>query len=61
VLFDDRKGVRAGEKFADSDLLGVPCRIVVSPRTAKNKAVEIKRRNSQEAQVMALTEFLAQV
>src|SRR5262249_46492957 len=31
VLFDDRTELSAGEKFADSDLLGIPYRAVVSP------------------------------
>ncbi len=33
VLYDDRVGITAGEKFADSDLLGIPMRIVVSKKT----------------------------
>lgn len=46
VLFDDRIGKSAGEKFADADLIGVPYRIVISPFTWKYQSVEVKRRNA---------------
>ena len=42
MLFDDRDDVRAGEKFADADLLGIPYRIIVSEKTAENNSAEIK-------------------
>lgn len=45
ILFDDRVGVSAGEKFADADLVGIPYRVVVSKRTGGK--LEIKRRNSE--------------
>ena len=32
VLYDDRGAARAGEKFADADLIGIPTRIVVSDK-----------------------------
>lgn len=44
VLWDDRD-VRAGEKFADSDLMGLPYRVVVSEKTCANKQVELKKRS----------------
>lgn len=40
VLYDDRD-VRAGEKFADADLIGIPYRIVVSERNLAEKKVEV--------------------
>lgn len=43
VLFDDRP-VRAGEKFADADLLGIPLRVVVSDKTIIDKRVEVTKR-----------------
>jgi len=43
VLFDDRD-VRAGEKFADSDLIGIPKRIVISEKTIALDSVEVKDR-----------------
>mgnify|MGYP003393224490 CR=1 FL=1 len=49
VLFDEREGVSAGEKFADSDLLGIPSRVVVSQKTLEKGMVEIKKRNESES------------
>lgn len=40
VLYDDRD-VRAGEKFADADLIGIPYRVVASERNLAEKKVEI--------------------
>lgn len=45
VLYDDRSGVRAGQMFADADILGVPIRVVVSPRNLKERKVEIVTRD----------------
>lgn len=47
VLYDDRD-VSPGEKFADSDLLGIPYRIVVSDRNLKENLLEIKNRKTGE-------------
>lgn len=55
VLYDDRQGVRAGEKFADADLLGLPLRIVISPRTLEQASVEIKKRQDVEASLRPLS------
>lgn len=46
VIYDDRKA-RPGAMFADADLLGVPVRVVVSPRNLKENAVEISTRDKQ--------------
>lgn len=43
VLYDDREG-SAGVKFKDADLLGLPVRVVVSPRTLQDESAEIKLR-----------------
>jgi prolyl-tRNA synthetase len=53
VLFDDR-GVTAGAKFADSDLIGIPIRLVVSSKTLEKQSVEYKERASQDTQLIAL-------
>jgi len=58
VLFDDRSGVSAGEKFADSDLLGIPMRAVVSVRSMKENGVEIKKRTEEKGQVISVDELL---
>lgn len=44
VIYDDRN-VRAGMMFSDADLLGVPIRVVVSPRNLKESKVEISTRD----------------
>ncbi|MDO8430644.1 MAG: His/Gly/Thr/Pro-type tRNA ligase C-terminal domain-containing protein, partial [Candidatus Taylorbacteria bacterium] len=41
--YDDRD-IRAGEKFADSDLIGIPTRIVISAKTLENNEMEVKDR-----------------
>jgi len=57
VLYDDRD-VRAGEKFADADLIGLPYRIVVSAKSLQNDQVELKKRTSQEVTLLALSEVV---
>lgn len=47
VLFDDRDK-QAGEKFADSDLIGLPNRVVVSKKTILTGLHEVVERSSQE-------------
>lgn len=48
VLYDDRKDVSAGKKFADFDLIGCPWRVVVSEKTLEKDSVEIKKRKNNE-------------
>lgn len=45
TLYDDR-AMRAGVKFADMDLIGIPLRIIVGPRHAQENSVEVKWRAS---------------
>jgi prolyl-tRNA synthetase len=49
VLYDDRPSESAGVKFNDADLLGLPVRVVISPRNLKNNVVEVKRRRGGQA------------
>ena len=60
VLFDDRD-VSAGEKFADSDLIGIPLRVVVSKKSLAAGGVEIKKRNESESKVVSIEEFIKQI
>jgi len=53
VLFDDRKE-SPGVKFNDADLLGIPIRATISPRTLESNSVEIKRRSEKETQLVPL-------
>jgi prolyl-tRNA synthetase len=60
VLFDDRLE-SPGVKFNDADLIGVPYRVTISPRTLEKSSVEFKLRSEKKAQVMplaGLVEFL---
>jgi prolyl-tRNA synthetase len=53
VLLDDR-ALRPGEKFADSDLIGIPKRIVVSAKTIANGKYELKDRKTGEIEMITL-------
>lgn len=52
VLLDDRD-IRAGNKFADMDLIGLPYQIVIGPRGLKNGVVEFKVRKTGETSEMS--------
>ena len=52
ILFDDRTNVRPGEKFADSELMGIPYRIVISDKTLAEDAVEITNRATGETKMV---------
>ncbi len=45
VIYDERDGIRGGQMFADADLLGVPIRVVVSPRNLKEGKIEVSTRD----------------
>ncbi len=60
VLYDDRE-VGAGEKFADADLIGCPIRIVVSEKTLNKNSVEVKRRDSEEAELVGASEVVNKI
>jgi len=48
VLYDDRES-RAGEKFADAELIGIPTRLVVSEKTIQEGGVEVTDRKTGTA------------
>lgn len=54
VLYDERKDVSAGEKFADSDLIGIPIRVVISNRSLKENGFGLKIRSSEEEEVFPI-------
>ncbi len=58
VLFDDRTDVKAGEKFADADLIGIPRRVVVSTKTIQAASVELKYRATGETSLIPVQQFL---
>ncbi len=56
VIYDDRDE-RAGAKFADADLLGIPIRLVISPKTLEQKSAEVKLRSETEAKLVPIAEL----
>jgi prolyl-tRNA synthetase len=57
VLYDDRD-MRAGEKFAQSELIGIPKRVVISEKTLESDSIEIKERNSEKTEIISINNFL---
>ena len=60
VLYDDRNE-RAGVKFKDADLIGLPFRIAVGKKGLAEGVVEVKRRNSAEVRKMKIDEVVQAV
>ncbi len=59
VLFDDRD-LRAGEKFADADLIGIPTRVIVSDKGMQNGTLEMKDRKTGEVTMITEEELMKQ-
>lgn len=60
VLFDDRPE-RAGVKFKDADLIGLPLRITVSDKAAQEGTVEVRIRKNGDTHVVKLDELVSTV
>ena len=60
VLRDDR-GESAGVKFKDADLIGVPLRVTVSPRSLAKGSVELKQRTQRDAKLIHLDEAVGEI
>ncbi len=58
VLFDDRADTSAGEKFADSDLIGIPYRVVVSKRSLADGGFEVKKRTEVQGKIINEQELI---
>jgi len=58
VLFDDRLDVSAGEKFADSDLIGIPYRVVVSKRSLADGGYEVKKRIEPSGKIVNIDDLI---
>lgn len=61
VLYDNRYGKSAGEKFADADLVGIPLRVVVSAKTLARDSVEVKKRDSSKVEFIKITNLLSYI
>jgi prolyl-tRNA synthetase len=60
VLFDDRNE-RPGIKFKDGDLLGIPYRVVLGPKTLAKEAAEVRSRRSREMELLPLQSLAAEL
>lgn len=60
VLYDDREE-RAGVKFNDADLIGIPIRLTVSNRSLESGGIELKLRRSSERTVIPQGEVISRV
>lgn len=56
VLYDDREDISAGVKFTDADLIGIPVRLVVSPKTGEN--LEWKERDKTKSEILPLEKVI---
>jgi prolyl-tRNA synthetase len=59
TLYDDRIETRAGEKFGDSDLLGMPYRVVVSKKGKESGMFEVVTRATGEVRQLTEEELFA--
>ena len=62
VLWDDREGLGAGEKFADADLLGMPLRATISQKSLLAGGVELKERKEKDnskTEIISIEHLLA--
>jgi len=60
VLLDDRDE-SPGVKFNDADLLGMPVRLTVSPRTLQSRSIEARRRTEKESQLLPIDDLTLQI
>jgi prolyl-tRNA synthetase len=60
VLVDDREA-RAGEKFADADLIGCPLRVTVGRKIAEDGTVDIRQRAKGEDNAVSVGELVSTV
>lgn len=59
VLYDDRKDISAGAKFADADLIGAPVRLVVSDKTGDK--IEWKKRSEDKQDLIEFEEIVSRL
>lgn len=52
VLYDDRADIRAGFKFADADLIGIPLQIIVGKKNLDEGNIEVKIRHNGERHII---------
>ena len=60
VLYDDRD-VRAGEKFADADLIGISTQVIIGDEALNSKMLEVKDRKSGETRKADLDSLIEEL
>lgn len=60
TLYDDRD-ISAGTKFADSDLIGIPLRVVVGKRTLAEGMIELKERRDEKGRMVKPEDLLGEI
>jgi prolyl-tRNA synthetase len=60
VLYDDRD-IRAGGKFADMDLIGLPWQLIIGPRGIKSGVIEMKNRATGEREELSIESALTRL
>ena len=60
TLIDDRS-LRAGAKFADMDLIGLPWQVIIGPRGIESGSVELKRRDTGAREELSVESALARL
>ncbi|MEW5993776.1 MAG: proline--tRNA ligase, partial [Candidatus Zixiibacteriota bacterium] len=60
VLYDDRDE-RAGVKFNDADLIGLPIRVVIGDKSLQQGKIELKARSQDKAELVAVDQAVAGV
>ncbi|MFH2133168.1 MAG: proline--tRNA ligase [bacterium] len=60
VLFDDRNE-KAGSAFNDADLIGVPFRLIISPKNFENGQVEFKTRDGKRKEMWGMDEVVGKI
>lgn len=58
VLYDDRSDVSNGEKLVESDLIGCTYRVVISQKSLEQGGAEVKKRGSDETNIIGLEKLV---
>ena len=53
-ILDDRLDLSVGARLADADLIGIPTRIIISPKTLEKNQMEVKDRRSGKVEMQPL-------
>ena len=61
VIYDDRRKLRAGVKFNDADLRGLPLRLVIGERSLETGGAELSHRGVRESRIIPLDDLVAEL